>query len=163
MNLAELGALMDRHGKDATLAQVATVATDDAITLFQAMGQRMIPVPRTYDYEGQAAECQCGLLLEELPRSTTLERTVVVLGKPRRVAYRMTHAHIAPGVCSECFEGAPCVDHPTTMCDTPQPELCVACNDSPSAMGGELCHPCARVAVVVADGQWDADTYYGTA
>lgn len=165
MNMTELAALMDRHGKDATLAEVATApgtGADEATTMFGAMAQRMIPVPKGYDYEGRAVECQCGLLLEELPRATTLERAVVVLGKARRASYRMTHAHIAPGVCSECYDGSPCVGHPTAMCDTPEPELCGHCCDQPAAMGKEVCRDCARGQELAEYGEWDADAYYGT-
>jgi len=160
MNLAELNALMARHGADATLAQAATAAAPgESVTMFSAMGQRMIPVTPSYDHEGEAATCECGLLLAALPRTTTLERVVVVLGKPRRVPYRMTHAHIAPGICAECWDGRECdVDHPTVMCDTPTPEMCGECGDAPAALGNELCRACARAQ----DGpQWDADAYYG--
>lgn len=164
MKLDELAALMDRHGSRASLAEVATtVGAEKATTLFAAMAQRMIPVSPAYDYEERAVECQCGLLLEELPRATTLNRTVVVLGKPRRVAYRMTHAHIAPGVCAECYGhgGTPCEGHASQMCDTPEPELCGRCCDGPAVLGSELCRDCARSAEAVEYGQWDPDAYYG--
>ena len=160
MNLSELHTLMERHGADATLAAVATSPTDgETTTMFSAMGQRMIPVVASYDYEGEAAVCECGLLLARLPRSTTLERAVVVLGKARRVPYRMTHAHIAPGLCEECWDGGPCeVDHPAVMCDTPTPELCGTCQDECAALGSELCRGCAAAE----EGpQWDADRYQG--
>lgn len=162
MKLDELAALMSRHGEGASLAEAATdLGAGEATTLFGAMAQRMIPVPPTYDYEERAAECQCGLLLEELPRSTTLERGVVVLGKPRRVAYRMTHAHIAPGVCAECYDSVPCAWHAASMCDTPEPELCGRCGDMPAVMGSELCRDCARSAEAGEYGVWEADAYYG--
>ena len=146
MNLEQLGALMDRHGSAATLAEVATAPqADDAATLFEAMAQRMIPVPASYDHQARAAQCLCGLLLEKLPRATTLHRTVLVLGKPRRVDFTMAFAHIAPGVCSDCYRpgSTRCAGHEGMLCDRPEPELCVTCEKDPAALGGELCHACA--------------------
>lgn len=160
MNLAGLTALMDRHGATGTLADVAKAA-EAAATTAEAMGQRMVTVPPSFDFEGEAAECACGLLLVELPSTpVTVKRTVMVLGKPREQAHRMTHAHIAPGLCTECWDtDTPCEQHPAVMCHTPEPELCWKCMDAASVMGEELCRGCARAA----EGpQWDADLYYGT-
>jgi hypothetical protein len=147
MNLTELGALMDRHGSAATLAEVATTPqADDAATLFEAMAQRMIPVPASYDHRLKAAQCLCGLLLEKLPRATTLHRTVLVLGKPHRTEFTLAWAHIAPGICSDCYRpGAErCHGHEGALCDRPEPEMCTACDMYPAALGGEVCHACAR-------------------
>lgn len=153
MNLEQLGALMDRHGSTATLAEVATAPqAERAATLFEAMAQRMIPVPASYDYQRRAAQCLCGLLLEKLPRTTTLHRTVLVLGRPRRVDFTLAYAHIAPGVCSSCYRtaGQGCPDHAPTQCDIPEPELCGHCDTAPAALGDELCPRC-RTAVQVAE------------
>lgn len=172
MNLEQLGALMDRHGSAATLAEVATAPqADDAATLFEAMAQRMIPVPASYDYQQRAAQCLCGLLLEKLPRATTLHRTVLVLGKPRRVEFTMAFAHIAPGVCSECYRagGRGCAAHEGHMCDRPEPELCGTCDTEPAALGDELCPGCrmqqrARELSACGESFWEtvqADRHYG--
>jgi len=164
MNLEQLGALMDRHGSSATLADVATTPqADDAATLFEAMAQRMIPVPRTYDYRGRAAECVCGLLLEKLPRATTLHRTMLVLGKPKRVDFTLAWAHIAPGLCSHCYTPGQsgCPDHTATMCATPEPELCGTCDTAPAALGHQVCHGCrarALAAELAACGESLAET-----
>lgn len=159
MNLEQLGALMDRHGSTATLGTVSEAA-EQAATIAEAMGQRMIAVPASYDTEERAAECACGLLLAELPRPTSVRRTLLVLGKPREQTHRMTHAHIAPGLCTECWDTtSPCAQHPAVMCHTPDPELCWKCMDTPRPMGQELCRPCA----LAAEGpQYDPDLYYGT-
>lgn len=163
MKLAELHTLMTRHGSQATAAEVSaaevSAAAHRAVTIAEAMGQRMVRVPGSYDYEGEAAECTCGLLLAELPRPVKVKRMAVVLGKARELTYFMSHAHIAPGVCLECYEqDTPCAGHPAMMCDTPEPELCGACGDAPAALGGEVCRACA----VAEEGpQWEPDLYYG--
>jgi hypothetical protein len=161
MNLAELNKLMAQHGPTGTLADVAREA-DRAATVVEAMAQRMVTVPPSYDFEGEAAECACGLLLSELPTSTppTVRRTILVLGKPREQMHRLTHAHIAPGLCVECWDtDSPCAHHPAVMCHTPDPELCWKCQDAPAALGEEQCRTCLHEA----DGpEWDPDRYYGT-
>lgn len=159
MNLAQLATLMERHGETGTLADVAKEA-EAAATTAEAMAQRMVTVHDGFDFEGEAAECACGLLLVELPSTpVTVKRTVLVLGKPVVQSHRMTHAHIAPGLCTECYDtGKPCSQHPAAMCHTPTPELCSKCCDADAALGEELCRGCLRAA----EGpQWDADLYYG--
>lgn len=160
MNLAQLGALMERHGATGTLADVAKEA-EAAATTAEAMAQRMVTVPASFDFEGAAAECACGLLLVELPSTpVTVKRVVMVLGKPREQSHRMTHAHIAPGLCGECYDtGTPCPHHPAAMCHTPTPEQCTKCLDADAALGEELCRGC----LAKEEGpQWDPDLYYGT-
>lgn len=146
MNLAELGALMERHGSTGTLADVAKEA-ETAVTMAEAMAQRMVTVHPAFDFGGKASECACGLLLVELPSTpVTVKRTVLVLGKPREQTHRLTHAHIAPGLCAECYTtDTPCAHHPAVMCHTPSPELCSRCCKTVAPLGAELCAPCARV------------------
>lgn len=158
MNLADLNALMTRHGPQTTVGEMSA-ATARSQTISEAMGQRMVRVPRGYDYEDEAAECTCGLLLARLPRQVKIKRAAVVLGKPRELTYFISYGHIAPGVCLECYDGErPCQGHPVMMCDTPEPELCGACGDEAAALGSEVCRACA----VAQDGpSWDPDLYYG--
>lgn len=158
MNLAELGQLMAKHGPTGTLADVAREA-ETAVTMAEAMGQRMVTVPGGYDFARRAAECACGLLLVELPHPTSVKRTILVLGKPREQLHHMTHAHIAPGLCLECLgTGTPCAHHPAVMCHTPTPELCSRCCKTVAPLGKELCVPCARVKELMECGESFAET-----
>jgi len=160
MNLAELGSLMAKHGPTGTLADVAREA-EKAVTMAEAMAQRMVTVPASFDYPGRASECACGLLLVELPTSTpvSVKRTVLVLGTPHQQLIPLTHAHIAPGLCLECVgTDTPCAHHPAVMCDTPTPELCGRCSKTVAPLGKELCAPCARVAELMECGETFAET-----
>lgn len=159
MNLAQLGALMERHGATGTLADVAKAA-EAAATTAEAMAQRMVAVPASFNFQDEAVECGCGLLLVELPSTpVTVKRVVMVLGKPREQAHRMTHAHIAPGLCTECYAtGSPCAHHPAVMCHTPAPELCGRCFKVPAPLGGELCARCAQVQELQDCGESFAET-----
>lgn len=159
MNLAELGALMERHGPGGTLADVAKEA-ETAVTMAEAMAQRMVAVPASFDIKGKAAECGCGLLLVELPSTpVTVKRTVLVLGKPVEQKHLLTHAHIAPGLCVECYAtDTPCAHHPAVMCHTPSPELCTRCAKAVAPLGEERCAPCARVVELMECGESLAET-----
>lgn len=159
MNLAQLGALMERHGATGTLADVAKEA-EAAATTAEAMAQRMVTVPVSFDFKGAAAECACGLLLVELPSTpVTVKRVVMVLGKPKEQSHLMTHAHIAPGLCAECYDTAsPCAHHPAAMCHTPTPEQCGRCFKVSAPLGAELCARCARVRELEECGESFAET-----
>jgi hypothetical protein len=158
MKLDELHNLMGAHGARARLVDV-TAEAEAALTIAEAMGQRMVAVPTGFDMEGEAAECTCGLLLVELPRSTKIKRTVLVLGRARTVTYLLSHAHIAPGLCEECWqEDVPCGHHPALMCDTPEPVMCGACGDRPAPVGGQLCRAC--LVTQHGESEWEPDRYY---
>lgn len=136
---------------------------DTAHKLMEALGQRVIrqPDPR-WDWEHEAALCECGLLLIELPRPVKLERVVVTLGRALPVEYDMTHAHVADPagnlMCPECADaGEPCgEDHQAEMCDTPAPQMCEHCGTGAALPGQDHCLECRPY-----EPEWDKDAYMG--
>lgn len=147
-----------------TAAELAeAIAQDDTASLVEALGQRVIrqPNPR-WDWEHEAAQCECGLLLIELPRPVRLERAVVTFGRALPVTYTMTHAHVADAagnvMCAECADlGEPCgEDHEAFMCDTPAAEECAHCPSSPALPGQDYCLDCRPY-----EPEWDRDQYQG--
>ncbi|MEV6401075.1 hypothetical protein AB0M39_40935 [Streptomyces sp. NPDC051907] len=150
-------------------------AGDATTTMIEAMGQRMAREPEGWDWEHEAAVCECGLLLVALPHTIRQTRVVVVPdpafrpphpGAPRptralNVFYDMSHAHAADSEgrarCAECWEeDAPCGGHEAEMCDTPNAETCPICADEPVLPGGEHCLECRP-----AEAEWDKDAYLG--
>lgn len=141
----------------------AAVTRGDTTLLVEALGQRVIrqPDPR-WDWEHEAAECECGLLLVELPRPVRLERVVVTLGRALPVVYDMTHAHVADAagnvMCPECADaGEPCgEDHQAYMCDTPTAQMCEHCAQEAALPQQDHCLDCRPY-----EPEWDKDQYTG--
>jgi hypothetical protein len=136
---------------------------DTAHKLMEALGQRMIRQPDTrWDWENEAAQCECDLLLIELPRPVMLERVVVTFGKALPVQYPMTHAHVADAdgnaMCPECADaGEPCgEDHQATMCDTPTPQMCEHCATGAALPNEDHCLECRPY-----EREWNKDLYLG--
>jgi hypothetical protein len=149
-----------RPGSHAELAQlIAQGATVQ--TLVEALGQRAIRVDRDWDWENEGAQCDCGLLLVELPRPVKLARVVVTLGRAMPVEYEMTHAHAADDagnpVCPDCADGGePCgAPHQAEMCDTPVPVQCSHCTEA-ALPGEDFCPECRPY-----EPEWDKDRYLG--
>lgn len=152
---------------------------DTATTLLEALGQRMVRVPEGWDWENLAGVCECGCLLAPLPRTIRQDRVVVMPSRVQpdglggmylapsqavRVAYDMTHAHLAAPdgrpVCAECMDeepGAVCENgpHEAEMCDTPTPIACSECTEA-ALPDRDYCLECRPY-----EPDWDKDQYLG--
>ncbi|MFC4328269.1 hypothetical protein ACFPC0_10575 [Streptomyces andamanensis] len=135
---------------------------ETAGTLLEAIGQRVVCQPDArWDWESEAALCECGLLLVELPRPVVLERAVVTMGRSLPVSYEMTHAHVADGagrlLCPDCADaGEACGEpHEALMCDTPTPRPCRSCSAA-ALPNQDHCIECRPY-----EEQYDSDRYYG--
>lgn len=138
------------------------IAAGDVETkMIEAIGQRAVRHPRGWDWEFEAAVCECGLLLIALPRPVTITRIVVTLGRAMPVQYPMTHAHVADErgrlLCMECVAdaGDPCPGHDAEMCDTPTAFVCESCTDA-ALPGRDHCLDHRPYEL-----DWDKDRYLG--
>ncbi len=148
---------MKLHELTALLAEADTTAQQ-----IEALGQRLVRMPPSWDWESLAAVCQhCDLLLVPLGRSITVQRIVITVGRPMPVSYDLTHAHLADThghpVCLQCIDtDTPCPDHQAYLCDTPEPQPCTVCDKEPALPGQDFCLGCRA-----AEPEWDKDTYLG--
>jgi hypothetical protein len=138
------------------------IADGDAeMKILDALAQRVARwTDPAWDWEHEAAVCECGLLLSPLARSFRMERSVVTLGRVMPVQYTVTHAHVADAAgrlrCPECAgEDEPCPGHDAQMCDTPVPVECGACAQA-ALPGCDYCLDCRPY-----EPEWDKDAYLG--